>query len=119
MSVKKHAHKDSEAKHSHGHLASIYGSHGHQHQHVHKNRQAVLNRMSRLIGHLESTKRMVVEGRDCPDILVQLSAVNSAIKGVSRLIIKDHLDHCIVDAVRDNDQEALARLNDAIDKFIK
>lgn len=75
--------------------------------------------MSRLIGHLESIKRMVEDGRDCSEVLVQLSAVRSAINGVSKIILKDHLEHCVVDAVRDEDKEALDRLNRAIDQFIK
>ena len=87
--------------------------------HSHTQTKAVLNRMSRLIGHLESVKRMVEEGRDCPEILIQLSAVDSAIKGVSRIILKDHLEHCVVDAVQHDDKEALAQLNKAIDQFLK
>ena len=98
-------------RHTQGH------PHGHVHSHTHT--KAVLNRMARLIGHLESIRKMVEDGRDCSDVLVQLAAVDSAIKGVSRIILKDHLEHCIVDAVRDNDQEALDQLNRAIDRFIK
>lgn len=93
--------------------------HAHGHQHSHTQTKAVLNRMARLIGHLESIKHMIEDGRDCSEVLVQLSAVDSAIKGVSRIILKDHLEHCIVDAVRDNDQQALEQLNRAIDRFIK
>lgn len=93
--------------------------HTHGHQHSHTQTKAVLNRMARLIGHLESIKHMIEDGRDCSEVLVQLSAVDSAIKGVSRIILKDHLEHCIVDAVRDNDQQALEQLNRAIDRFIK
>ena len=99
------------AMHSHG------AGHGHTHSHAHT--KAVLNRMSRLIGHLESIKTMVEQGRDCSEVLVQLSAVRSAINGVSKIILKDHMEHCIVDAVRENDQEALEQLNKAIDQFIK
>ena len=91
----------------------------HTHHHSHPQTRAVLNRMSRLIGHLESIKRMVEDGRDCSEVLVQLSAVRSAINGVSKIILKDHLEHCVVDAVRDEDKEALDRLNRAIDQFIK
>lgn len=98
-------------------LHHTHGAHGHQHSHTQT--KAVLNRMARLIGHLESIKHMIEDGRDCSEVLVQLSAVDSAIKGVSRIILKDHLEHCIVDAVRDNDQEALDQLNRAIDRFIK
>ncbi len=94
-----------------------HGPHGHMHSHTQT--KAVLNRMSRLIGHLESVKRMVEEGRDCPEILIQLSAVDSAIKGVSRIILKDHLEHCVVDAVQHDDKQALAQLNKAIDQFLK
>lgn len=98
-------------------MTHTHGAHGHQHSHTQT--KAVLNRMARLIGHLESIKQMIADGRDCSDVLIQLSAVDSAIKGVSRLILKDHLEHCIVDAVRENDKEALDQLNKAIDRFLK
>ena len=91
--------------------------HGHTHSHAHT--KMVLNRMSRLIGHLEAIKRMVEEGRDCSEVLVQLSAVRSAINGVSKIILKDHLEHCVVDAVKENDKDAIAQLNKAIDQFMK
>ena len=89
------------------------------HGHYHQNTKAVLNRMARLIGPLESTKKMIEEGRDCSDVLVQLAAVDSALKGVARLILKDHIEHCIVHAVEDHDEQAIARLNQAIDTFLK
>ena len=91
--------------------------HGHQHSHAHT--KGVVNRLSRLIGHLQSVKKMVEEGRDCSEVLVQLAAVDSALKGVSRVIIKDHMEHCIVDAVQHDDREALEELSKAIDSFIK
>jgi len=75
--------------------------------------------MSRLIGHLESTKKMIEDGRDCSDVLIQISAVNAALLGVGKLILKDHLEHCIVDAIEHGDQEALIKLNQAIDQFIR
>lgn len=90
-----------------------------KHEHEHENRRAVINRMSRVIGHMESVKRMVEEGRDCSEILIQVSAVKSAINNIGKLILKDHISHCVVDAVEENDLEVLAELNDAIDKFIK
>lgn len=51
-------------------------------------------------------------------MLIQLAAVKSAIAGVSRVIIKDHIDHCIVEAVRENDMESIEELKIAIDKFL-
>ena len=88
-------------------------------KHHHTETKAVLNRMSRLIGHLESVKRMIENGRDCSEILIQLSAVDSAIKAVSKIIIKDHMEHCIIDAVHNGDEQAIENLQKAIEQFIK
>ena len=88
-------------------------------KHHHTETKAVLNRMARLIGHLKSVKRMIEDGRDCSEILIQLSAVDSAIKAVSKIIIKDHMQHCIVDAVQSGDEQATKDLQKAIEQFIK
>ena len=97
----------------------IEHSHSHGHSHTHQNTKAVLNRLSRAIGHLESIKRMVEDGRDCSEVLIQLSAVKSAINNTGKVILKDHIEHCMVDAVRSGDTEALEELNKAIELFIK
>lgn len=75
--------------------------------------------MSRIIGHMQSIKTMVENDRDCSEVLIQLSAINSAVHGVSRVILKEHLSTCIVDAVREGDYESIEELNAAIDKFMK
>ena len=62
---------------------------------------------------------MIEDGRDCSEVLVQLSAVNSAVRGVGKVILKDHLEHCIVEAVQQDDREAIDKLNKAIDQFIR
>ena len=93
--------------------------HAHPHTHPHTHTKAVLNRMSRAIGHLESVKRMVEDGRDCSEVLIQLAAVRSAIGGTAKLILKDHIEHCIVDAVESNDVAALDELNKAIELFMR
>lgn len=91
----------------------------HSHAHTHTQTKAVLNRMARLIGHLESVKQMIEDGRDCSEVLIQLSAVDAAIKSVSRVILKDHIEHCIVDAVKTGDEESVAKLNRAIEQIFK
>ena len=87
----------------------------HQHEHTGE----VINRLSRAIGHLEAVKRMVEEGRDCSQVLIQLSAVKSALNNTGKLILKDHLTHCVMDAALSGDEEALRALGDAIDQFVK
>ena len=74
--------------------------------------------MSRAIGHMNAVKSMIEEGRDCSEVLIQLSAIRSEITGVSKVILKDHLDHCIVEAVQSNDEDSIARLKGAIDKLL-
>ena len=92
---------------------------GHSHGHVHENQKAVVNSLSRAIGHLEKVKRMVEEGYDCSEVLVQLAAVRSAIDNTGKVILQDHLKHCIIDAAREGDQQAIDDLCKAIDKYIK
>ena len=89
------------------------------HPHVHENQKAVLNRLARAIGHLEKVRRMVEEGSDCADVLVQLAAVRSALDNTGKVILKDHMRHCMVDAVAAGDTEAIDDLCQAIDKFMK
>ncbi|MGI6766324.1 MAG: metal-sensing transcriptional repressor [Lentihominibacter sp.] len=91
----------------------------HTQGHVHENKKAVLNRMSRIIGHMESVRKMVENDRDCSEVLIQLSAIGSAVQSVSRVVLKEHLSTCIVDAVRDGDYKSIEELNAAIDKFMK
>jgi len=92
-----------------------------QHQHTHnpEDMKAIINRLSRAIGHLDAVKRMVEDGQDCSKVLIQLSAVKSAINNVGKLILKEHISHCIVDAVEHDDKKAIKDLNNAIDKFMK
>ena len=91
---------------------------GREHLHSHEQTRSGLNRLARAIGHLESVRRMVEEGRDCSEVLIQLAAVRSALASTSRILLKDHLEHCIVDAIESNDQKALDELSRAIDKLI-
>ena len=103
----------------HEHTAADGTVYKHVHHHSHTQTKAVLNRMSRLIGHMESIKKMVESDRDCSEVLVQLSAVRAALQGVSRVILKDHIEHCIVDAAKNDDLDSLENLNRAIDRFMK
>ncbi len=110
MSNEPHTHADGTT-HTHG------DGHGHTHSHAHT--KAVLNRLSRAQGHLDAVRRMVERGEDCSQVLVQLSAVISALNSTGRVILKDHIAPCIVDAVEEGDTAAIDSLNDAIDRFMR
>lgn len=106
-------------EHVHIHGGGEAAGHSHQHAHTHKNTKAVLNRLSKAIGHLESIKKMVESGRDCNEVLIQLSAVKSAINNTGKVILQDHIQHCLVDAIESGDMQEIEELNRAIDRFIK
>ncbi|GAA0266176.1 hypothetical protein GCM10008922_26650 [Faecalicatena contorta] len=107
--------------HTHTHGSEEAHAHGTGHRHVHSEaeKKAVINRLSKAIGHMEAVKRMVERDEDCSEVLIQLAAVRSAINNTGKVVLKNHIDHCIVEAVEENDQEAIRKLNQAIDKFIK
>lgn len=107
-----HTHADGT---THTHADGTTHAHGHQHT----NTKAVLNRMNRAIGHMESVRSMIEDGRDCSEVLIQIAAVRSAINNIGKIILEDHINHCLVDAIETGDEQVLKDLNDAINKFIK
>ena len=114
-----HAHRLSP---EHEHISEIAeppvcGAKAATHGHTHTQTRAVINRLSRAIGHLESVKRMVEDGRDCSEVLIQLAAVRSALNNTAKVILKDHLEHCL-NSVSGGDAAELQDLNDAIDRFL-
>ena len=102
--------------HGHDHAN---GEHGHHHVHSEKEKKAGVNRLAKAIGHLEAVKRMVEKDADCSEVLIQLAAVRSAINNTGKVVLKNHMNHCIVEAVEEQDMEAIERLNKAIDQFMK
>lgn len=105
--------------HIHTHVDENENTHTHSHQHPHEQTKAVLNRISRAQGHLEAVRKMIERGEDCAQVLVQLSAVISALNSAGRVILKDHIANCIVDAVEADDMEPIEALNQAIDRFMR
>lgn len=94
-------------------------THVHTHMHDPKEVKAIINRLAKAIGHLEAVKSMVENGRDCSEVLIQLAAVKSALNNTGKLILKEHINHCIVHAIENGDNQAVEDLNHAIDQFIK
>lgn len=124
LETDRHSSYDHSHSHSHSHSHTHTHDHDHHHDHHHhvhseEEKRAVINRLSRAIGHLNAVKRMVERDEDCSDVLIQLSAVRNAINSTGKVIMKSHISHCIVDAIEANDMEPVDALNEAIDYFIK
>lgn len=113
-----HTHEDG-VTHSHEHAHPHGHTHSHTHTHDPKDIRKIVNRLSRSIGHLESVKRMVENNVDCSDVLIQIAAVRAELTNAGKLLLKEHLEHCIVEAVAENDPVAIEKMNEAIDKFMK
>ncbi len=91
----------------------------HTHEHIHTHTKEVLNRLARASGHLNKVRSMVENGEDCSEVLIQLAAVKAALNNTGKIILKDHIEHCIVHAVEEGDSKKIEELNEAIDKFMK
>ena len=74
-------------------------------KHEHKHRKDIVNRLARIEGHVRAIKEMTSEGRDCPEILLQIGAVQKALDKAAKLILKDHLGSCVVNAVKTGNHE--------------
>ena len=91
-----------------------------EHTHPHKERKKIVNRLARIEGHVRAVKEMTLEGRDCPDLLLQIAAIRKALDAVGKVILKDHLEQCVVAAVHTGDeQQVLSDLQEALDHFIR
>jgi DNA-binding FrmR family transcriptional regulator len=87
-------------------------------QHPHKERKAVLNRLSKIEGHVRSIRTMIENDRPCSDILMQLSAVRSAIDKVGKIVLEDHLESCLIKTGEHPDEnETWAGVKEALDRF--
>jgi len=78
------AHAHEEGAHSHSHSPGV------PHGHVHTNKKAILHRLAKAGGHLESVMRMIENDKDCAEVLVQLAAVRSAINNAGKVLLQDH-----------------------------
>lgn len=77
----------------------------------------VQKRLNRAIGQLNGVKKMIDDNRYCGDVLTQLAAAESAIRRVSEIILRNHLQTCVVEKVQAGDEEVLDEVMDLIRKF--
>jgi len=91
----------------------------HPHVHSEESLRSVVNRLSRIEGHIRGIKAMVQESRPCPDVLVQIAAVRGALDRVARLILDEHLTQCIARAAEEGSIEVeIEELKTALDRFL-
>ena len=67
-------------------------------------KQQALTRLKRIEGQVRGLQRMVEEERYCADVLTQIASVHEALRSVGKMVMKNHLRHCITDALRSGDE---------------
>lgn len=87
-------------------------------QNVNPSHMENMPRLNRISGQLEGVKKMVEEGRYCPDILIQLKAIRSAIRAVESNILTKHLQHCVASSFSEAERdEKIKELKSLFDRF--
>ncbi|MGA7616471.1 MAG: metal-sensitive transcriptional regulator [Thermoanaerobaculia bacterium] len=66
-------------------------------------RRKLLDRFRRIEGQVRGVQRMIEEDRYCPDVLMQISAVQESLRGAAQVLLQSHLRHCVTDAIRSRD----------------
>lgn len=79
----------------------------------------LMNRLKRIEGQVRGLERMLEEDAYCPDILVQASAVNSALNSFSRTLLASHLHTCVTEDIRAGRDEAVDELMETLKKMMK
>ncbi len=73
---------------------------------IHNSHPDIIKRLRRAEGHLKSIIVMLEEARPCLDVAQQLQAVESAVANAKKVLVHDHIDHCLEHAVREGSQSA-------------
>lgn len=83
-------------------------------------KQQLTNRLKRIEGQVRGLQKMIEEDRYCVDVLVQLSAVNAALKKVGYSLLERHTKTCVAEAVRSGDaNEQIQELMSVVQQFAK
>ncbi|MBC5997596.1 transcriptional regulator [Romboutsia ilealis] len=86
-------------------------------------KDALIKRLKRIEGQVKGIQKMVEEERYCVDILVQISAIRSAINKVGSIILENHIKGCVTESIKHDDMEVteqtIQELMDTISKFTK
>jgi CsoR family transcriptional regulator, copper-sensing transcriptional repressor len=105
----------------HTHASSDPHSEGHSHVHVHSEEslRRLVNRLSRVEGHIRGIKTMVQESRPCPEVLLQIAAVRGALDRVARIVLDEHLSECLARAAKEGHiEDEIEELKAALDRFL-
>ena len=89
------------------------------HVHDQESLKRIINRLSRIEGHVRGIKTMVRDNRPCPEVLNQIAAVKGAVSSLAKIILEEHLEECLTRAVEQDNLEAeIEELKNALNNFL-
>lgn len=88
--------------------------------HKHHDVEKLCQRISRVEGQLGGIRKMLENDKPCDEIIIQLNSAKAALQKISQIILEDHLDHCVIDALREGDSEVqIDSLKRALSQYTK
>ena len=103
----------------HSNKAHTHQKSAHPHIHSEESLRRIVNRLSRIEGHVRGIKTMVQQSSPCPDVLLQIAAVRGALDKVARIVLDEHLSECIARAAdKGNIDVEIKELKAALDRFL-
>lgn len=81
--------------------------------------KALINRLNRIEGQIRGIKGMVEKNAYCPDILVQVAAVNAALNAFNKELLSEHIKTCVATDIRRGDDNTIDELVDVLKKLMK
>ena len=79
----------------------------------------LIHRLNRIEGQVRGIKRMVEDDAYCTDILIQVSAVNSALNSFNKVLLANHIRTCVADDIRAGHEETIDELVATLQKLMK
>jgi DNA-binding FrmR family transcriptional regulator len=85
-----------------------------------QDKQQIEARLSRIEGQVRGLRKMVDEDRYCIDVLTQVSAVQSALQSVALLLLRDHTQHCVAEAIQSGEgSDKVRELSEAVERLVR
>ena len=81
--------------------------------------QEMRDRLSRIEGQVRGVGRMIDNQRPTQEVLQQLASIRSAVKGLTKAVMRNYLERCGADAVRSGDSAAIDEMLETLTKFVK
>lgn len=84
-----------------------------------KEYKELLNRLSRIEGQIRGIKKMVENNAYCPDVLIQVSAVNAALNSFNKVLLGNHIKTCVTEDIKNGKEETVDELVTVLQKLMK